>query len=79
MEKKHISLSFTNQTSQYLGKTSYTFDHEGPAVVNEMRDLNIGVFEHLDITSTMDVYQRVAYTQRIIRAYALKNYKAVLV
>ena len=56
-----------------------TFDHEGPALVNAMRDLTSGMFEHLDITSPMDVYQRVAYTQQIIRGAALKNYKAVLV
>ena len=56
-----------------------TFDHERTAVVNAMRDLTIGVFEHLDIPSHMDMDQRVAYTQRIIVVSALKNYKSVLV
>ena len=55
------------------------FDHEGPAVVNAMRDLTSGVFEHLEIPSPMDVDQRLAYTQLIIRGDALKKYKAVLV
>ena len=55
-----------------------TFDHEGPAVVSAIRDLNVGVFEHLEITSPMDIYQRIAYIQRIMRGAALKKYKAVL-
>ena len=44
-----------------------------------MRNLTSVVFEHLDITSPVDVDQRVAYLQRILRGSALKNYKAVLV
>ena len=32
-----------------------TFDHEGPVVISAMRDLTIGVFEHLKITFPMDV------------------------
>ena len=55
------------------------FDHEGPTVVRAMRTRTVGVFEHLDITSPMDVDQRVAYTQRILRGAALKNYREVLV
>ena len=38
-----------------------TFDREGPAVVNTMHELTRRVFEHLDITSHMDVDQRVSY------------------
>ena len=30
-----------------------TFDHEGPAVVSAMRELDVGVFEHLEITPPM--------------------------
>ena len=43
-------------------KFSYidTFSHKVPAVVSAMRDLTIGVFDTLDITYPMDVYQRVA-------------------
>ena len=44
-----------------------------------MRDLTSGVFKHLEITSPMDMYQRVAYTQQIPREAALKIYKAFLV
>ena len=36
-------------------------------MVNAMHDLSSGVFEHLEITSHMDVDQRVAYTQPILR------------
>ena len=43
-----------------------TFDHEGPVVVNAMRELTSGVFEHLEITSHMDVDQRLSYTQLIL-------------
>ena len=50
-----------------------TFDHEGPAVVNVMRDLTSGVFENLDIPYPIEVYQRVAYKQRILRGAAHKN------
>ena len=54
-----------------------TFDHEGTAVVNAMYDLTSGLFEHLEITSPMDVDKRVAYTQRILRGTALWKYKDV--
>ena len=54
-------------------------DHEGPAVFNTMRDLTSGVFENLDITSPMDVDQRVACMQSILRGAALKKYKVVMV
>ena len=44
-----------------------------------MRDLTVGVFGHLEINSHMGVEQRVAYTQRIIRGAAIKNFREVLV
>ena len=47
------------------------FDHEGPIVISAMRDLIAVVFEHLNITSPMDVDKRLAYTQRILRGAAL--------
>ena len=56
-----------------------TFDHNGPVVISAMRDLTVGVFENLDVTSTMDVEKRLASTQRILRGSALKNYREVLV
>ena len=54
------------------------FDHEVPAVVSAIRYLTSEVFEHLDITSPMEVYQRIAYTQRILIGVALKKYKSVM-
>ena len=44
-----------------------------------MRNITVGVFEHLNITSPMDVDKRLAYTQRILRGAALKKYQEVLV
>ena len=44
-----------------------------------MRDLTVGVFDHLEITYPMDVDKRLAYTQRILRGSALKRYREVLV
>ena len=55
------------------------FDHEGPTVVGTMRDLTVGVFELLDITSPMYMDKRVAYTQCTLRGAALKIYREVLV
>ena len=55
------------------------FDHEGPAVGSVMRDLTVGVFDNLEITSPMYVYQRVSYTQSILKGAALKNYIEVVV
>ena len=43
-----------------------------------MHEITSGVFAHLDITYPMDVDQRVAYMQRILREAAIKKYKAVL-
>ena len=55
-----------------------TFDHEGPAVVSVMRSITVRMFEHLVITYPMDIDQRLAYTHRIHRGAALKEYKTVL-
>ena len=43
-----------------------------------MCDLTSRVFENLEIPYTMDVYQRVVYTQIILRGGAIKKYKGVL-
>ena len=51
------------------------FEHEGPKFISAMRNLTVGVFEHLNITSTIDVYKMLFYTQRILRGAALKNTK----
>ena len=50
-----------------------TFDHEGPVVINVMRNLTVRVFEHLEIILPTDVDKMLAYTQRILRGSALKN------
>ena len=46
-------------TKRNLVKRKFPFiqalDHQGPAVVHAMRDITVGVFEHLEITYTMDV------------------------
>ena len=55
------------------------FDHEGSAVISAMRNVTVKVFEHLKITSPMDVEKRIAYTQRILRGTALKKYRDVMV
>ena len=57
----------------------YTFDHEGPVVINEMCNLTVGVFDNLEIILPTDVDTRLAYTQRIFRGAALKKNREVLV
>ena len=62
------SLALSNQN---LVKRQFpyinTFDHEGPVVISAMRNLTVGVFEHLKITSPMYVEKSLSYTQRILR------------
>ena len=53
----------------YIGK----LDHEGPMVINTMRDLTVRMFENLDINSPTNVDKRLAYTQRILRGSTLKK------
>ena len=48
-----------------------TSDHEGPAVINEMHSLTVGVFKYLEIMSKLDLYLRINYTERIQRGPAL--------
>ena len=59
----------------YIG----TFNHEGPTVVSAMRNLTVGVFDQIEITSPMEGDKMVAHTEHILRGYALKNYRAVMV
>ena len=47
------------------------FDHEGPAVVSAMHDLTSGVLEHSEINCHMEVEERIAYMQRILRGAEL--------
>ena len=44
-----------------------------------MSNITVVVFEHFEITSTMDVYKRLSYTQRTLRGCALTKYPEVLV
>ena len=44
-----------------------------------MCGLNIGVFDHLDTTSPIDVDQRVDYTHRTLKGYSLKQYREFLI
>ena len=55
------------------------FNHEGPVVISAILYLTVRVFEQLDISSTVDVDNMLAYTQRILRGAALKKYREVLV
>ena len=55
------------------------FDHEGPAVVSAMRNLTVGVSDHLEITSPMEVDQMVAYTHIILKGAEVKKYRQVMV
>ena len=55
------------------------FDHEGPVVISLMFNITGGVFEHLEITSPMDVEKMLSFTQRILKGAALKKYREVLV
>ena len=48
------------------------FDHERPLVINAIRDLTIGLFDHLEIILPANVDKRLAYTYRILRVSVLK-------
>ena len=44
-----------------------------------MRNITVGVFEHLKINSPMDVDKRLSYKQRILRGAVLKKQKEIMV
>ena len=48
-------------------------------MIRAMRDLGFGVFKNLEITSVMDIYKRIKYTERIIRGSELKKYRHIMV
>ena len=48
-------------------------------MISAIRNITVGVFEHLRITSPMDAKKRLAYMQCILRGAALKKYQEVLV
>ena len=70
-------------TKQNLIKSNLPYinkiDHLGPAVLHAMQDLTSGVFEHLQITSRLDVDKRANYMQCLIRGSTIKKYKAILI
>ena len=76
----HSSLAASKQ-NPVKRKLPYidTFNHEGPAVISAMHDLIIGVFEHLEITSPMNMDKRLSYKKRILRGATLKKHREVLV
>ena len=47
-----------------------TFDHNGPVVIGAMHNLTVGVFEHLKITSPMDVKTDSLHTAHPNISYA---------
>ena len=42
-------------------------------MISMMRDLTVGLFEHLDIMFVIDVDLRIKYTERILIGPALKK------
>ena len=50
-----------------------TLSHEGPTIFNTMRDITVIFFEHLEITSRLDLYLRINYTERTMVGTALKK------
>ena len=55
------------------------FEHEIPAVISTMRDLTVGVFEHIEINSVIDVDKKIKYTEIILISSALHNYRHIMV
>ena len=47
-------------------------------MVRAMRDLIVGVFKHLEITSKLDLDLRIKYTEQILRNSAPKKFLHVL-
>ena len=80
------SLLFMTQPLRQLRKTIVrkklppinTFNNQGPTVVNLMRDLTVGIFEHLDITAKTDVDKSVKYIYLILSGPVLKNNHEIL-
>ena len=43
-----------------------------------MRDITVGLCEHLELTSSVELYRRIKYTDRILMNSDLKKYIQVL-
>ena len=50
------------------------FNHKGPYVISAMRYLTVGVFEHIDITSILDIDIKIKYTEGILRGPEPKEF-----
>ena len=47
-------------------------------MINTVRDLTVGVFGHLEITSKLDIDLMIKYIERIICVSAVKSYRQFL-
>ena len=47
-------------------------------MIRRMRDLTVGVFNHIKITSNVYVDKIIKYMQRVLRGTALNKYKQLL-
>ena len=47
-------------------------------MIRAIRDVTVGLFRHLEITSKIDVDKRINYIERILRREALNKYRQVL-
>ena len=54
------------KTLQKIFPCINTFYREGTTMVNAMRDLTVGIFEHIEIIFMFDIDQSIEYTQRIL-------------
>ena len=50
------------------------FYHEVPAVVNAVREIPVGIFDNLRITSILDVDIRVEYIDHILKLAFIKKF-----
>ena len=50
------------------------FDHEGPTMINAIRNLTVEVYKHLEISSKLDLDLRIKYTERILKVPVLKEF-----
>ena len=69
-------------SNKNLFKSKYpwidAFDHEGITVINAMHYRTVVVFEHLEITSKIDLDIMIKYNECILIGSALKNQQVLL-
>ena len=49
------------------------FDNEVTDMINAIRNITVGLFEHMEIMSKIDLDIRINYTEIILIGSALKN------